>query len=482
LSHLEPLQTTAGGTQDIVSAGYSRLVKVDWVDTPTNQVVAPDLAESWDVSKDGLTMTFKLRKGARFQKIDPVNGREVTSEDIKYSLERAAYDPSSLFQATYRNVERFEAPDKYTFVIKMKSFDAIFLRLLSGAHGWIVPKEVVEKYGNLKTVLIGSGPFIFDKWAKDVVIVLKRNPDYYIKGLPYVDEFHYLIVRDEQTRLTAFRTGRTSYLSLDGSSFKEVMKTNPGLVWTKILVGDAIGLGMKYTNPLFGDIRLRKALVLAINREELLKIVHEGDGSLKSPIPAQYAGWDLSQEEQKRFWPHDPPQAKKLLEEAGFKKGLTLELLYTGGRIEEQQTVERLAEQYRAIGITIKLDAQERTIFRRRQDSGDYKDLVLGAENQPMPEAWLIQNYRCGGNKNMMQLCDPKLDKMIDDMASTVNEEERRKKAVDIQRFIMENFYYKITFANRNQYHLWHPWVKGFKLMLGGSILPFEPKLIWLAK
>jgi len=233
-------------------------------------------------------MTFKLRKGARFQNIDTVNGREITSEEIKYSLERAAYDPSSLFQATYRNVERFEAPDKYTFVIRMKSFDAEFLRLLSGVHGWVVPKEVVRKYGNLKTVLIGSGPFIFDKWAKDVVIVLKRNPDYYIKGLPYVDEFHYLFIRDAQTRNTAFRTGRTDYPNVNRVEFNDTMGTNPE--------------------------------------------------RCKGQSPRSLA---LSREEQKRFWPHDPGQAKMLLEEAGFKEGLTLELLYARGRIIEHRNVNR---------------------------------------------------------------------------------------------------------------------------------------------
>ncbi len=481
LNNLEPIQYTAVSTHQIVNAAYSRLVKIDWKDKPENVILAPDLAESWQVSKDGLTLTFNLRKDVRFQNIDPVNGRELTSQDVKYSLERAAYDPGSLFQSTYRNVDRFETPDKYTFVIKMKNVDVELLFLLGANHAWIVPKEVVEKYGNLKTVLIGSGPFIFDRWVKNVGVFFKRNPNYFVKGQPYLDEYHWLDIRDAQTRITAFRTGKTCCFSVGINEFKNISKTNPDVQFIRQLSSTQIGLGMHYGNPIFKDIRLRKALVLALDREKFLQVAYEGDGTLRGPIPAEWGGWFIPQEEQKKLWPHDPAQAKKLLEEAGYKQGLTLELLHSPADFQRDQLAQLIIEWYRQIGITVKLDQYERTTMRRKQDSGDYKHLVIGADSQVTPEGRLTQNFRTGGSKNMSQISDPKLDKWIDDMASTVDNEERRKMALDIQRWIFENYFHTVNFANVYSYDMWQPSLKGYR-PVSASASPFDLSIVWVTK
>jgi len=461
---MEPILGGTGMPHTLASMVYSRLLQPNWKESRNDPILDPDLAESWDISKDGLTWTFHLRKGAKFHNVEPSLGREVTSADVKYSMERAAYDPASLFQVSFRNVDKFETPDKYTLVMKLKNFDAELLPFLAQGRAWIYPKEVLDKFGNLKTVAIGSGPFIFEKWVKDVGVFYRRNPDYYLAGQPYLDRVDVLILRDQQTRLTAFRTGRSCCYGAETAEYLDLQKTNPGLVWNKALITDVNVIGMKYGHPLFSDIRVRKAIFLAVDHDVHLKVAWDGDGQWRAPVSGQHGNWALSQEDLRKLMPYDPATSKKLLAEAGIKPGLTLEMLHNGSYpINYQNHVQRFIEEMRAVGITIKLDTYEHPTFRRKQDAGDYKDLILGPDGQPSAEAHLVQNYRCGGNKNMMQLCDSKLDARIDKIATIVDPEQRRQEVLAIQRFLLENYYYKIPLNDHNSYTATHSWVKGYK-------------------
>jgi len=461
---MEPILGGTGMPHTLASVVYSRLLQPYWKESRNDFVFVPELAERWEISKDGLTTTFHLRKGAKFHNVAPTFGREVTSADVKYSMERAAYDPASLFQVSFRNVASMETPDKYTFVMKLKEFDAELLPFLAQGRAWIYAKEVLDKFGNLKTTAIGSGPFIFDKWVKDIGVFYRRSPDYYLPGQPYLDNLVLLILRDEQTRLTAFRTGRSCCLGAEIEVFKDLQKTNPGLQWEKSLITDTNVIGMKYGHPLFNDIRVRKAIFLAVDLDSHLKVAREGAGQWRAPVSGQHGNWALSQEELRKLKPYDPATSKKLLAEAGVKPGLVLEMLHNGTYpVSYQNKVQRFIEEMRDIGITLKLDTYEHPTFRRKQDAGDYKDLILGPDGQPSAEAHLVQNYRCGGNKNMMQLCDSKLDARIDKMVTIVDPEDRRQEALNIQRFLMENYYYKIPMLDYYQYSLQHPWVKGLK-------------------
>jgi len=489
LPHLDPILSTANTTHPQASLAYSRLVRVDWEEGPNKPIVRPDLAEKWEVSKDGLTMAFHLAKGVKFQEnTDPpfpgLNGRELTSADVKYSLERVAYDPASLFQVTYRNVDKFETPDPYTFVIKLKQFDPELLTMLSAHHGWIVPKEVVDKYGNLKTVMIGSGPFIFEKLIKDVVTSFKRNPNYYKKGLPYADRFEEVYIQDRQTQRTAFRTGKLSYIGLDKTDFDEIIRAKPDMQYLSYLITNPRVLGMQYHNPIFKDIRLRKAIFLALDHDPLVKVMADGDGIWRGPVSAQHEGWALSQKELRELMPYDPAQARKLMQELGYAKGIQLEFLF-----ESTDSVGNLAgaayiwEALKAVGITIKPEGVPNAILRRRRDAIDYKDFIWAPDGQPTPLAHLVQNYGTGGAKNIMGLSDPKLDAWINEIATTVDEEERRKKTLEIQRWLLKNYYYKIPMEDHNTYNVWQPNVRDLRVTPPHFYgMPFNSEFIWIEK
>jgi len=472
LPHLDPILSTANTTHPQVHLVYNKLVMADWVESPLKPTISPDLAERWEVSKDGLTMTFHLAKGVKVQDntvppIPGLNGREFTSADVKYSLERVAYDPASLFQATYRFVDKFETPDKYTFVIKMKEFDVDLLTALSAHHGWMVTKELVEKYGNLKTAIIGTGPFIFEKWVKDVAVSFKRNPNYFKKGLPYVDRVETIFIQDKKTQETAFRTGKISSYEFRKFEFEDMIKSRPDLQWMKHLQDGTTILAMHYNNPIFKDVRLRKAMFLALDHDKLVKIFTDGDGGWRGPVSSMHEGWALSQEELRKLMAYDPAQARKLMEELGYSKGIELEMLHesTGG-VEYIGAGDLVVESMRAIGINIKLDTVPNAIHRRRRDAQDYKHLYWGPDGQNTPLAWLVGNYRTGGFKNVMALSDPKLDAWIDKTATTVDEEERKKGVLEIQRWLLSNYYYKVPMFDIYTYPMWQPNIRNLKIQL----------------
>jgi len=489
LPHLDPILSTANTSHPQANAVYSRLVMVDWEVSPNKPIIKPDLAEKWEVSKDGLTMTFHLTKGVKFQEnTEPpfpgLNGRELTSADVKYSLERAAYDPASLFSATYRNVDKFETPDPYTFVIKLKEFDTDFFTMLSAHHGWIVPKELVEKYGSLRTAMLGTGPFIFDKWIKDVVVSFKRNPNYFKKGLPYADTYQMVFIQDPQTQRTAFRTGKITSLTLDGVDFDDIIKTRPNMQYLKYLTTGTTMLGMHYHNPIFKDIRLRKAILLSLDYDNLVKVFAEGEGIRRGPVSAQHEGWALSQKELKELLPYDPAQARKLMEELGYSKGIEMEMLTEGtGSVGYLGAAQMVVENFKAIGINLKLDLVPNAIHRRRRDAQDYKHLFWGPDGQPTPLAHLVGNYRTGGFKNVMALSDPQLDARIDKIASTVDEEERRQEVLEIQRWLLKNAYYKTAIYDQRTNLMWQPEVRNLRVTPPHFYgLPWNAESIWLEK
>ncbi|MBI2166302.1 MAG: hypothetical protein HYU29_07880 [Chloroflexi bacterium] len=468
--HLDPLLFTPSMVHTVVGNSYSELLRLDRMTLGKNDItITPELAERWDISSDGLTITFRLNRGVKFHNLPPVNGRELTSADVKYSLERAAFNPVSLFQTTYSAVERFEAPDPYTFVIRLKRFDPDLLYLLGAHHAWIFPKEVVDQYGDLKTALVGSGPFVFERWDKDSGVFFKKNPDYFEKGLPYVNFYEHLIIRDASARITAFRTGKLCCIeSVTATEREELKRTNPDVQVEKILrnLGNP-AIFMRYGYPLFNDIRVRRAISLGVDFDATVRVFADGEGQPRGPVSCQNGPqWCLSQEElrSKRFYQrYDPEEAKRLLKEAGVPAGTKLEFVTAGDRPRRMMAhMDLFTEQMKAIGLDLDRKSLDYAAMRRKQDAGDYTAMLWGADGQATALAHLTQNYMTGGSKNGMQLSDPKLDEWIKRISSTVDEAKRAQEMLEIQRYILENVLWKVDLIDEYYNAMWHPWVKGW--------------------
>ncbi len=188
-------------------AVYNKMLRHDMTKYPNTIDFAPELAESHQIP-DATTYVFNLRKGVKFHNIAPVNGRELKSSDVVYSLQRMIDEKVN--GSVLASVDRMEAPDDYTVRITLKQPNADFLWAIHDPRSEIMPREAVEAAGgDLKDgPLIGTGPWIFEEWVPEQVTTLKRNPEYVLSPMPYADEWQMLTITDLQTGQAAFRTGQ----------------------------------------------------------------------------------------------------------------------------------------------------------------------------------------------------------------------------------------------------------------------------------
>ena len=302
--NLDPHLSISFNPQNIGSLIYNGLVRFPYgheQKDPYDLTIMPDLAERWEYTDDK-TVVFYLRKGVKFHNKPPVNGREVKAQDVKYSLERFA--AKSGFRARFDDVDRVEVVDDYTVKIVTKHpFAPLLVNLASPSHNFIFPKEAEDKYGdfNKGEAAIGTGPFILERYERGVKLVFKRNPDYYIKGLPYVDGIEWQITPNDSARVALLRTGKVDFVQttglLAGEEAIPLQQTNPEL---KVFKYQNLNWGMFYMRtdqPPFNDVRVRRALSLAINRQAWLETLEFSEGCfVTGPIPCALPEWRLDPE------------------------------------------------------------------------------------------------------------------------------------------------------------------------------------------
>src|SRR5499426_314235 len=225
---IDPRLTQSVGLFQFAGLVYNRLTRYRFPDEatgPSDLTLVGDLAESWEPSPDHRRWTFKLRQGVKWQNVAPLNGRELVAADVKYCYEGYAKEGVQSF--TFQEIEGIETPDKYTLRIHLNTPNVFFAHNLAEPVAVIFPKEVLEEDGDLKKRMIGTGPYLLKEHTRKVRIVLARNPEYWDKGRPYIDEYTILSSPDSATRLAAFRSGQNDILWVASPSEVETArKTN----------------------------------------------------------------------------------------------------------------------------------------------------------------------------------------------------------------------------------------------------------------
>src|SRR5437870_10572965 len=285
---LDPRLTNSVGLFQIASLTSSRLVRYPFSDEAANTTdltLKGDLAESWQGSPDFRIWTFKLRKGVKWQNVPPLNGRELVAADIKYCYE--AYAKEGVQSFTFQEIEGMETPDTHTLRIYLRTPNALFPQNVAEPVALIFSREVLEEDSDLKKRLIGTGPYILKEHTRKVRVVLQRNPDYFDTARPYVDEYVILSAPDAATRTAAFRTGQSDFLPLQSPSEVEaVRKSNPAALVQALTPSiTPFGLALAQDRPPFNDVRVRRALSMAIDRQRQVETVHEGHGIVTAGVP-----------------------------------------------------------------------------------------------------------------------------------------------------------------------------------------------------
>src|SRR5258705_3407165 len=317
---IDPRLTQSVGLYQFAGLTSNRLVRYAFTDEasgPGDMSLKGDLAESWAASPDHRVWTFKLRQGVKWQNLPPLNGRELTAADVKYCFEQYAKEGVQSF--TFQEIEGMETPDKHTLRVHLKTPNTLFPQNVAEPVTLIFAREVLEEDGDLKKRLIGTGPYIVKEHTRKVRVVLQRNPDYWDKGRPYVDEYVILSTPDAATRLAAFRTGQADFIWVASPSEVEtIRKTNPQtLVQAYHNTLAPSGIALAQDRPPFNDVRVRRAVSMAIDRQKQVDTVFEGHGIPGWGVPyIYYQDKAPTLKELGPWWQYRPDEAKKLMTEA----------------------------------------------------------------------------------------------------------------------------------------------------------------------
>lgn len=440
--HLDPTLSTSLEAAAIHGNTYSRLIRPDsGLGRPfgTTRFVS-DLAEVWE-QPDDTTYVFYLRKGVKFHDKPPVNGRELTAEDVKYTFERLVDKATDSPNAKlYSLLDKIEIPDRYTVKIKIKEPYAPFLNHLSHHYSsWIIPKEAVEKFGNLKKTIIGTGPFILDSWERNVKAVFKRNPDYFLKGLPYLDGFEFLYIPGHAARLAAFLSGELDLGSPFLPDLQSVKSAIPGVRIDRELPVVQSALTMQVLKPPFNSKRVRQAIKYAINLRNLISVVYSGEAVWGSAVPPVFLEWALPQDELQRLWRQDIDLARQLMAADGRADGFKTTIYTTTAHGQVYIDIaENIARQLREINIDVSLQIKEYAAHLAAVQDGNFEMFVGPKTISADIDEYLYAGYHTRGVRNWPHGSDPALDLLLEKQRKSFKEEERTKIVKDIQRMLAD--------------------------------------------
>jgi peptide/nickel transport system substrate-binding protein len=453
--HFDPHQTISFATMVPLSFVYSRLVKVKAGPTvkPMTYPIEGDLAESWSQPSE-TTYVFKLRKGVRWHPKPPVNGRELTADDVKYTYERFLSIKGNPNRPVLESIEKIEAVDKHTVKFTLSEPNAWFVDMLASTSTWIVAKECVEKFGDLKKVesAVGTGPWMLDRWEPNVRLFYTRNPNYFVSGLPYADNVDVLIDKDPSSRLAKWLSGQTDF----GPEYQQCVRwlelpqakqRKPGLQTAEYVWFTSGSTGLKLSVPPFGDIRVRRALSRATNQPEIYESLafSQGNFAFNPAVPAAHAEWSIPIDqlgpEGRKLYEFSIPDAKRLLAEAGFPNGFktTVEAPGTGYGPDFMDAVQITLKNWKEAGVDAQLQLKEYGAFISSTIFGKFDQMFLGLRGAwTDPEAYFYRIYMPGQPLNVMGVNDPKLTDMMKLQRRTFDVGKRKQIVFDIQRYLAE--------------------------------------------
>jgi len=383
-------------TSATLSFVHSTLVryKVGPEITPGTFTVEPHLAERWE-EPDDLTYVFHLRRGVKWHHKPPLNGRELVADDVKFTFDRFLSEKGNILRDALEPVDRVEVVDRYTVKFVLKEPFVWLVHVLASPNAmWIIAPEVVEQFGDLKKPesAIGTGPFVLERYEPNVKTVFKRNPEYFLAGQPYIDGVEWLVLEDESTGLAMYRTGQIDcgpapWWSVRQADRESLQKSHPQLMYRDFLSIVAGGIYMRTDQPPFNDVRVRRAISYAIDRQDIIDGVYlKGEAT-----PAMARGlieWSLPVEQLgagAQYYRHDPKAAKRLLAEVGYAKGFKTQLTATSGLGRDLVDAAQLVQRFlKDVGIEADLKIQEYGAYVATTAQGKYEGMVYG----PITLAW----------------------------------------------------------------------------------------------
>lgn len=426
----------------MIKSLYSRLMDYE----PGTANLVPSLAESFEVSPDGLTYTFKLRTGVKFS-----NGREVVASDVKYSIERAV-DPKTqgpgagffgaidgfgdLTGGKTTTLSGIETPDATTVVFKLSRPDATFLHVLAINFASVVPKEAVEAAaGDFGKKPVGSGTYVLKDWTIGQRLVFEKNPAYYVKDVPHVDKITIEVGQEPLVALLRLQKGEVD-IAGDGippAKFLEIKNSAEGA--QMIVDGEQLHTGYVTLNTKvkpFDNLKVRQAVNMAVNKERIVRILNGRATPANQVLPPLMPGYDTAN----KGYAFDVGKAKALLAEAGLADGFET-VLYATNTDPQPRIAQAIQQDLAAIGVKAEIRAlAQGNVIAAGGTEGEAPMIWSGGmawiADFPDPSNFYGPILGCGGavqgGWNWSWYCNPELDKRAvaaDSMSDPAKSAER---------------------------------------------------------
>ena len=459
--------------------------------SPTIPNLAADvfcrLCETWELKADKVTYVFKLRQNVKWH-----DGKPFTAQDVKFSVEKAQDAATGFeFRSVFLGIDRVEIQDPYTvsFITKQPDADMI------SAIGWgilpMVPKHVFDAGGDLKQQVVGTGAFKLEKSTKDVSHDVVRNPDFWIPDRPYLDRMSARIIPDASQRLAAFISKQLDNISQLDYPQSQPLRGLPGVKLDPYPGLIVQSLWINQNRKPYDDKRVRRAMHLAIDRDEVDQTVNAGQG-VKYLVPGSPAEWQpmtITQEELAKLPGYRKPkeqdlaEAKRLLAEAGYPNGFKTTSSHIRTNVDNAAWNEAAAAQLKKIGIDVTLDPAEAAVGLKRRAECEYDMFVYPTAGSNSMPTRNYQIWATSGNENACKYSWPEYDKLVNDLTVESDTQKRWQIVKKLQAILLEEMP-AIGLPERAFFAGWHPHLHNWRNYGAARAYSWYPsaELIWMDK
>ena len=486
--------------------GLAGTGEIDWAMSSQKRIdyTVGCLAESFEILEPA-KIVFHVRQGVHFS-LDQnyeasrlVNGREMTGEDVAFSLDRHIHAPMSYLAITDPTMPKnttVTQTDEWTVAVETGLFNLDPLWLMLGERE-IWPKEIIDKYGTISEwyYQVGNGPFMMTDYVVGSSAVFKKNPNYWQTDpvgegmgnqLPYLDGVRQLVIPDVSSQQAALRTGKIEQLSgLTYDDWKSFTTSSPQLEYTKYLQGpNAISMRMDKPELPFKDKRVRQALMMAIDYEEIVSSWYNGQAEILAWPLVNIKGYDKAYmpldempQSVQALYTYNPDQAKQLLTEAGYPGGFKTQIITSSSYVDFLSIIKGMWDQ---IGVNMELQVVDMGIYFNYTTTRQYPEMLYGFFVQPGPYAQLLP-FRIDNTFNRSWVNDERVNETYAEILKYNLRDQAKVDQLhrDLMPYVLEKAWY-ITFPGPYLFTFWQPWLKNYN---GEGLIGYQPywvRFVWI--